>query len=62
MLGVLFGIAEWVLLCTSPLAGFAILDILNCIRENKKFWLPSKIVVVAFICSLGWTVVCCAAY
>lgn len=40
----------------SPLAGFALLDLLNCIRENKPFWLPSKIIVVLFVWSLGWGV------
>ncbi|MDO5784407.1 MAG: hypothetical protein Q4P20_05005 [Eubacteriales bacterium] len=57
MWNVLYNIAELGLLYASPLAGFAILDILNCIRENKKFWLPSKIIVVIFIWSLGWKVV-----
>lgn len=57
MWNVLYNIAELGLLYSSPLAGFAILDILNCIRENKKFWLPSKIIVVIFIWSLGWKVV-----
>lgn len=40
----------------SPLAGFALLDLLNCIRENKPFWLPSKIIVVLFVWALGWQV------
>ena len=57
MWGWIFSIAHYILLWISPLAGFAILDILNCIRENKKFWLPSKIIVVLFIWTLGWTVV-----
>ncbi len=60
MWSILFGIAEVILVFITPFAGFAVLDILNCIRENKEFWFMSKIIVVAFIWALGWTVVHCA--
>lgn len=62
MWGTIFSIAHYALLWITPFAGFAILDILNCIRENKPFWLPSKIIIVLFVWLLGWTVVGIAAY
>ncbi|MCD8355606.1 MAG: hypothetical protein LUE11_03400 [Clostridia bacterium] len=52
----IFSIAHIALLFSSPLAGFAILDVLNCIRKEEKFWLPSKIVIVVFVWSLGWSI------
>ncbi len=55
---VLFNIASFVLLFSTPLAGFALLDIFRCCRDKKKLWLPSQIILVAFIWSLGWTVLC----
>lgn len=49
-------VADAILVYLSPFAGFAIVDILNCIRTNKPFWLPSKIIAIAFIWALGWGV------
>ena len=44
------------MLCLSPLAGFALLDILRCIRDNKPFWLPSQIILVTYFWMLGWAI------
>lgn len=44
------------MLCLSPLAGLALLDILRCIRDNKPFWLPSQIILVTYFWMLGWAI------
>ncbi len=44
------------MLCLSPLAGFALLDILRCMRDNKPFWLPSQIILVTYFWMLGWAI------
>ncbi len=54
LFSILFLIAYTVLIITAPIVGFAILDLLNCIRENKPFWLPSKVIVVLFFWGMGW--------
>ncbi|MCD8355564.1 MAG: hypothetical protein LUE11_03190 [Clostridia bacterium] len=54
MITVLMFLAMYGLLICSPLAGFALLDILKCIRDQKTFWKPSMVVIVIFFWALGW--------
>lgn len=57
MITVLMFLAMYGLLICSPLAGFALLDILKCIRDQKPFWKPSMAVIVIFFWALGWSLV-----